>query len=131
MEDFSELDFEPVIDDLAKLDDYLHEKLGVRMATLTAPLETYVKDKAEELSLDIANIAPHGDYGKLLEDNESMTNFLREDASKPENWKLEMIRSEKAGQQSLLQFVFINDAIDDGTSFKGYVFINKSGKMAS
>ena len=108
-----------------KLDVVLQEKLGIGLGALRNSLSEYVKNKAEELALDLPNIAPYNDYGTLLEDNDSMTAFLRNEAFKLENWFLNTIQDDK--NKNLIKFVFKNKAVDDGHVLEGLVFVNKSG----
>lgn len=110
----------------AKLDTLLQEKLGVSLVSLKNSLHDSVKNRAEELALDLPNIAPYNDYGAMLEDNDSMSTFLRDEATKLENWVLYTI-SEDHKNKTLLKFLFLNKAVDDGKILQGLVFVSKSG----
>lgn len=127
MEDFKELDFKA--DDTEEtVEAKLKEKLGVGLDDLKIPLTAFVTEKAEELTHQFANIVPYGDYDKILEDNESMATFLRSEASKSENWKLQWIETTKTAVP-LLQFSFKNTAVDDGEGFVGNVYLGLNGKV--
>ena len=106
----------------------IQTKLGTSLDQMKDALSKSVQERAEELTLDFVNIAPMGDYEKLLEDNDSMAQFLKEEAHKPEHWKLESIFV-NAVNKELLSFVFKNIAVDDGEGFEGFVFITKRGKI--
>ena len=91
-------------------------------------LESKIKDNLSEVSGDFVNIIPYGDYGKLLEDKDEMCNFLLDEASKLENWKLYYLMPSDANPE-LIQFVFKNGSVDEGDVFEGHVFVSKSGKI--
>lgn len=103
-------------------------KLGISVETMQQQLSSYVIDHAEELSLNLPNIAPLGDYGKLLENNDDMTQFLKEEGNKVEHWKLCAI-AQSPINKSLLSFKFFNSGVDDGNTLTGFVFASKSGKI--
>ncbi len=123
LKDFDNLEVHEIEE---KLDVVLQEKLGIGLVALRNSLSEYVKNKAEELALDLPNIAPYNDYGILLEDNDSMTAFLRSEAFKSENWFLNTIQDDDKNK-NLIKFVFKNKAVDDGNVLEGLVFVNKSG----
>jgi hypothetical protein len=91
----------------------------------TEKLSTVLRDKAESLTLELPNIAPLGDYSKLIEDNDGMTDFLKSEASKPEYWKLNLIRKNDLND-TMIDLVYTNQAVGDGTEVSGVVFINKA-----
>jgi hypothetical protein len=111
-----------------KLDVLLQEKLGLSLTEMKAALHDSVKNRAEELALDLPNIAPYNDYGAMLEDNDSMASFLRDEASKLENWLIYSIQEDHKNN-TLLKFTFLNKAVDDGKILEGLVFTNKSGVL--
>jgi hypothetical protein len=106
----------------------IQEKLGTTLNQMKDALSKSVQERAEELTLDFVNIAPMGDYEKLLEDNDGMADFLKLEAHKPEHWKLESIFVNTVNKE-LLSFVFKNIAVDDGEGFEGFVFVTKTGKI--
>lgn len=108
------------------LDQRLQEKLGLSLEKLKQSVCDSIKERAEEVALDLPNIAPYGDYGAMLEDNDSMTSFLKDEASKPENWILFSIAPDHKNE-NLLKFLLKNKAVDDGGVLQGLVFTNKSG----
>lgn len=109
-----------------KISAILQEKLNIDLGILRNSLCESIKKRAEELALDLPNIAPYNDYGKLLEDNDSMASFLRDEAAKPENWLLSSLQEDNKNK-SLIKFYFANKAVDDGHVLEGLVFVNKSG----
>jgi dsDNA-binding SOS-regulon protein len=106
----------------------IQNKLGTSLEQMKEVLSKSVIDRAEELTLDFVNIAPMGDYDKLLEDNDSMAEFLKMEAHKLEHWKLYKIFVSDVNKD-LLSFVFKNIAVDDGENFEGFVFVTKTGKI--
>ena len=127
MEDFKELDFQ--IDNTEEqIEEKIQEKLGIGLNDLRSALSTYVVDKAEELTHQFTNIVPYGDYEKMLEDNDSMAAFLRDEASKSENWKLQWLEITKT-EVPMLHFCFINTAVDEGEGFTGNVYVGLNGKI--
>lgn len=123
LKDFDKLEVHEIEE---KIDVALQEKLGVGLENLRNALCESIKTRAEELALDLPNIAPYNDYGKLLEDNDGMAIFLRDDASKLENWLLNAIQ-EDSKNKTLIKFLFLNKAVDDGHVLEGLVFVSKSG----
>lgn len=109
-----------------RLDSILKEKLGLGLENLKTSLHESVKNRAEELALDLPNIAPYNDYGNMLEDNDSMATFLRDEASKIENWMVYSIQDDQKNK-TLIKFVFYNKAVDDGQVLQGLVFVSKAG----
>lgn len=115
-------------DEVAQVAEKVQEKLGVTVAEMQAALGTYVQGHAEELTHEFVNIAPLGDYGKLLEDNDSMAEFLKSEGFKSEHWELRGIRLSDV-QKNLLSFEFANKSVDDGESFQGFVYVSFQGKI--
>ena len=111
-----------------KLGAVLKEKLGIGLDEMRSVLHESVKNRAEELALDLPNLAPYNDFGALLEDNDSMATFLRDEASKVENWLIYSIQEDQKNK-SLIKFTFLNKAVDDGKILEGLVFTNKSGTV--
>lgn len=124
--DISELNLEQT-DDLEAINLKVKEKLGVEISTMIDKLSEYVKEKAEVLSNKFINIIAYGDYSRILESQSDIINFLKDEASKPENWK--MIYVAPYEDTDLIQFAFDNSSIDDGDVFQGFVFLSKSGKI--
>lgn len=106
----------------------VQEKLGTSIGLMQEALSRALVERAEEMTLEMMNIAPHGDYDKLIEDNDGMAEFLKTEAHKPENWKLYGIRSSDV-KKDLISFVFFNLAVNEGDSMNGYVFVSKTGKI--
>lgn len=125
--DFKELEFLNN-ETLEQWDAKLQEKLGMSVLDMKQALSKYVQNKAEELSLTFVNIAPFGDYSLLIEDNDNIAEWLKNEGSKPDNWQLESAYN-NPDNPSLLQFIFNCTAVDDGDLFKGHVYISKSGSI--
>ena len=104
----------------------LKEKLGVGFEELTAPLIAYVHSHAEELSLKFPNIAPRGDYSKLIEDNDGMSDFLKS-LNQSSDWKILAIDDDP--KFNLLKFSFVSVAVDEGESLEGFIYLSKSGQI--
>lgn len=128
MESFEELDFSK-LETIDQVEEFLKEKIGADFSAMRSILSASVQDKAEELTHEFTNIAPYADYEKILEDNDSMAEFLKAEAAKDENWSLSEMQIVKHAGQQMLQCIFNNKAVDDGTSLEGYVFVSKSGKI--
>jgi hypothetical protein len=127
VENFKEISFEECKEP-EDFDKILREKLGIGFTECSQALCESLQDRAQEVAEDLPSMAPYGDYGKLSEDPEVITKFLRDEASKPENWKIEFIEVRKANDQ-LMELIFVNKAVDDGDVLKGFVFIGLSGKI--
>lgn len=131
MEDWNELELDkldPEKDLVEQITALLQEKLGVSVEQMTTALSEWMVAHAEEMTLDIPNIAPHGQYDKILENNDDMANFLKTEAHKPENWKMFSLGRTK-DKPPMLEVIFINTAVDDGETMHGYVFLGLSGKI--
>lgn len=102
-------------------------KIGTSLQQMKETLSATVIKKAEELSLEFPNIAPLGNYGKLIEDNDGMTEFLKTEGHQPKHWEIELI--EFNPKLELLMFSFANKGVDDGTTFSGFVYTTKGGKI--
>jgi dsDNA-binding SOS-regulon protein len=122
-----ELNLQPN-DTIEVIDAKVKEKLNIFINDLKESLSNYLKYNSEKVCQEVANIAPNGDYSKLLETPEQMSSFLQQEASKPENWELHSILDCETNT-SLIQFVFYNLSIDDGDVCRGNVFVSKSGKI--
>lgn len=103
----------------------IKEKLGLSIADMQTPISEWTINHAEELVQQFANIAPQGDYDKLIEDGDEMISFLKTEAAKPGHWKL----VEAKWTNNMYQFIFDCQVVDEGNTFKGLVFVSKSGKI--
>jgi hypothetical protein len=108
------------------LDARLQEKLNISLGTLKQNVVDYLVSHAEEITLELPNIAPYGKYEKLIEDNDDMAEFLKTEAAKPEAWQLSDINDDEKFV-NLVKFEFICKAVDEGQVLAGRVFISKSG----
>jgi hypothetical protein len=111
---------------LELVENVFKEKLGVSFTDVRLPLIDFVKSHAEELSLMFPNIAPHGDYSKLIEDNDGMADFLKS-LEKVDDWKILSVDEEP--KYNLLKFSFVSTAVDDGESLEGFTYVSKDGKI--
>jgi hypothetical protein len=127
IEKMEDLDLQ-VEDTMEQVQQKIQEKLGVSILELQQALSNHVVEKAESLTHEFVNIAPLGDYSKLLEDNDSMAEFLKTEGHKPEHWILYGVRVSDVNP-NLLSFNFTNDAVDDGEIFQGFVFVSFQGKI--
>lgn len=90
---------------------------------------SFVDNHAEELSRQFINIAPFGDYDLLMESNDEMTSFLRQEATKLENWHIMSLFPSDVNK-GLMEFIFVSSVCgDDDEEFKGFVYVNDSGKI--
>ena len=110
------------------LEDELQKAFNVNLLEIKKMLSLYVQNNSEELSLDLNNVMPYGDYSKIIEDNDGISHFLKNEACKIENWKIYSF-SDSDVNENLIHITFDNIAIDEGESLKGHVFINKEGKV--
>ena len=59
-----------------------------------------------------------------------MTGFLKTEAHKPENWEAYGFDTrDMLTEKALISFVFWNNAVDDGRTLEGTVFVSKYGKI--
>ena len=113
---------------LDQIESCIKEKLDVTFDMLKQSLSEYVVAHAEELTHEFVNIAPFGDYAKLLEDNDGMAEFLKTEAHKPEHWRLLGITPSDY-KKNLISFQFSNKSVDDGDVFDGFVYVSFEGKI--
>jgi hypothetical protein len=124
IEKFEDLNLE-ALDKEEQVDQKIKDKLGIDLLKIREALSECVKSRAEEMSLDILNIVPFGNYRDMIENNEEIAKFLKEEAHKAEHWKLHFIKLDN----NLIKFYFMCMAIDEGETFEGSVFVSKSGKI--
>lgn len=113
-------------DDEEKIGNKLKDKLGVSLDDVKKYLCEHLFTNADSIANELMNIAPHGDYEKLIEDAPGMADFLKTEVVKPEYWSLSYIDNI---HEQVFQLVFFSSAVDDGETFKGYVVMNFSGKI--
>lgn len=111
-----------------EMDKMLREHLGIGFSECAQALSESLMSRADELMVDMINLAPYGDYDKMTEDPIVILNFLKEEAAKPENWEIQFVEIKKT-QDQLMELVFFNKAVDDGDLLKGFVFVGLSGKI--
>lgn len=105
----------------------LQEKLGLKIVDLQNSIGEWINKNAEELAQEFVNIAPSGDYGALIEDNDGLASYLKQEAAKPEYWEMAGVVS--CADPNMIKFTFDCTIVDDGDTFKGFVFVSKSGKI--
>lgn len=113
-----------------QLDAILQEKLGCGFAPMKDALSQTLQKEAPLVAFGMRNIAPHGDYGAMLEDTQGMMSFLQTEAHKPENWEITTMQVGHQGHDvniNLMQFMFKNVAVDDGDVLEGHVFVSFTG----
>lgn len=110
------------------IDTKIREKLGIGIKEMSHALCDSLRHRAEEVAEDCYSVAPYGDYSKMIEDPEGVAKFFREEAAKPEHWKLEFLEVRKKGDQ-IIEFTFTNTSVDDGDILKGFVFVGFSGSI--
>lgn len=101
----------------------IKEKLDLSVEDLKSSISKWMEIHAEELSLEFLTIAPYGDYGKMMEDNDSMAEFFKKEASDPQYWKL---AGGKTEGDNMIQFCFDCQAVEN---LRGFVYVSKSGKI--
>jgi hypothetical protein len=115
-------------DTMEQVQSKIQAKLGIEISYLAERLSSYVQENAATLIEDFPNIAPFGDYSKLIENPKEMIQFLMSEAHKPEHWKLQVVRVNDLSP-TLLTFEFGNKAIDDGDTCSGFAYVNFAGKL--
>lgn len=127
IEKFEDLELETA-DSIESVETKIQEKLGLTVQEMKAALSSAVIQNADELATEFVNIAPLGDYSKLLEKPSDMAEFLRDEANKLEHWQLSGVNVTEEGKK-LLTFNFANDSVDDGDVFQGFVYVSFDGKI--
>lgn len=117
-----------VSDTLEEIYKKVQDGLGISVYDMRSALSKYVVDKAESLVIDFVNIIPYGDYDKIIEDNKDMVAFLRDHASKENNWELYSATMCDTND-TLISFYFKNQAVDDGDALCGFVYVSFDGKI--
>lgn len=110
------------------LKNSLRDMLGITLEQITQALCDAIKERGDELALDFVSVAPYDDYGKLLDETPAIAEFLKLEASKPDNWNLKFIEDVQ-NNIKLLKFKFLSSAVDDGKSLAGFVFVSKAGQV--
>ncbi len=106
----------------------LRELTGTGFAECAAALTAALKERVDEMADDLPYLSPHGDYSKMMEDRDQIRDFLLNEAAKDENWDCHFLEVRK-DTDSLMELVFVNKAVDDGDTLKGFVFLGFSGKI--
>mgnify|MGYP001206206830 CR=1 FL=1 len=104
----------------------LFEPTSLTVVQLKEVLKNKMQEKAEELSLEMENIAPFNDYSKLIEDNDGMAAFMKNEASNSENWKC--VSFSKYNDFIIISR-FSNKAIDNSDNIFGFVYFSIFGKI--
>jgi len=122
---FKDLDFKEE-DEVEQREEKIKKVLGIGTTDMKPYICSWLKDHAEELTLELTNIAPYGNYEKLIEDNDGMAEFLKNESTKLENWKPSHFEPADK-ESSLIKFTFYTESVDTGESLKGLVFVNPNG----
>lgn len=103
----------------------------IKFADLRKTLEACTVEVSAKLAEDMITVAPYQDYGKLLEEQEAIYTFLRDEGSLAKNWKLAMVEQTdtRLVAEPLLQLVFDNIAVDEPGTLKGFIYLSMSGKV--
>ncbi len=109
-----------------ELNEKIKEQFGISLDDMILHLAEEVKNNPNKVAATFINVAPMGDYSKLLESPEEIAKFFSEEGYKPEFWIPETILSTESG---FIEFSFTNTSVDDGTTCKGYVVISSNGKI--
>lgn len=112
-------------DDESVINEKLLSNLGVSLLDLKKELCLYVSNNSFELAKEIKVIFPYGDYSKMIENKEEISLFLKEEASKIDNWILFKV----APNEDLMNFTFACLPVNEDFEFKGHVFISLNGKI--
>lgn len=103
----------------------LEEKLGLTIKDMQMAITDWLQTNAEKVAQDFFNIVPNGEYGLLIEEPNSIVEYLRTEATKLEHWSL----SEARVRDNMIGLVFDCKAVDEGDTFKGFIFITRNGKI--
>lgn len=128
IKDFAELDLKKE-DTIEAVMAKIEEKLKVSFNEMKEKLSAYTLNKYEDLSFQLRNISPKGDYSIILEDSNEIGKFLKEEAYKTEYWELFDVSLKELGAMPLIVFHFKNMAVDDGSSLSGVIYVNFLGKI--
>lgn len=110
-----------------EIDAKMQQHLNLTLQTLKNKLTTVFSSKLDVLVEKLPNIAPHGDYSKLIDDEEGMKNFLSIELTKEDSWKLRSIYQHHSNENWIL-FVFSCLAVNNGDSnLRGNVIVSKKG----
>jgi hypothetical protein len=113
---------------MKRAESLIQEKLGLSIDELKSALSNYTVANADELSDQFVNIAPLGDYGELLETTDEKITFLKGEGALAKHWLLRAIRKSDI-KENLISFEFLNDSVDDGDVFQGFVYVSFQGKI--
>jgi hypothetical protein len=127
IEKFEDLDLKDE-DTIEQVEVKVQEKLGLSIIDMKTALSEAVIKGAEELTLEFVNMAPLGDYSRLLEDNDSMAEFLKSEGHKTEHWKLYGVKTCNSNDK-LITFEFANLSVDEGEALQGFVYVSVQGKI--
>ena len=108
------------------IDIKVQDGLGISLLEMKEYLSNELLLNADTIAKDLINIAPLGDYDKLMENAEEMADFLKTEGIKTEHWKLAGV---KDIQDQMLQFRFLSKAVDQGDTFEGFVVVSFNGSI--
>ncbi len=106
--------------------------VGTDLELCKSKLCAYTVRKAEELAFQLVFIGTGAEYDEILEEQDAKMNFLRDVASKEENWvlgKADYEENDEVLGPDILIFTFMNFSFNHGSDMEGRVFVNKRGKI--
>lgn len=103
----------------------LKEKLNLTIPDMIGAITDWLRSNAEKVSQEFFNIVPNGDYGFLIEEPNEVAEYLRTEATKLEHWDL----AEARIRDDMISLVFDCKVVDEGDTFKGFIFITRNGKI--
>lgn len=110
-----------------EIEDKICEILSISMDDMKSALSKWVQENSDELASDFGCIAPHNDWGKMIDETSAISDWFKSDGHKPEHWKLEGFSSSDI--PNLIGFGFINVAVDEGDACSGIVYVSLQGKI--
>lgn len=112
----------------SKVEDKIKEKLGLSFQDMVEKLGPYVLKNCDKIADQMRNLAPYGQYDKLMEDKSQMLDFLKQELVKPEVWRLQEYTLDSKFKKMVV-FKFKCSAIDQADSVFGNVLVSFSGAI--
>lgn len=101
--------------------------LGIGFTEIKKYLNSYISSNLEGLCENVVSVAPFNDYSKWIDDPKDIQNFVKKDILNTKNWKPRLIDSVVKDDIAMVKVVFNSIAADDGTIFKGWVYLDAEG----
>lgn len=128
MQSFDDLNLSPE-DTLDTALPKIVEMMGISVEEIKTSVLSSVSRKYEDIAKEFPNLAPYNNYKKLMTEKPEISEFIKTECIKPENWKLARIKLTKLGETDMMQFTFDCTAMDEENPLKGFVFVNKNSKV--